>query len=250
MVNFSAWVHEALIEYCNMILDIRSTVAIEKKKLKKNPAVYINRLINDLLMVFTKTAVSKITAYKEKRTQEDPVGWERAIHFDRPSTCGGSKVIKARQELQSAGLLIAPGEIGGGGDIVVVGEVGHESNLDCIDPFADPKQHQANNTTSTTSTAALVQNSLPHIKPHSPNSRRSKSAGTKDKAVDAKHPSQHDIFLECFTIVAAHMTKLILKKERNPFILCRVRFYCYFLLQFYSFNIIIIYLIQCIINRI
>lgn len=195
-----------------MILEIRATVAMEKKKLKKSPAVYLNRLINDLLMVYTKTAVAKMIAYKDRRSMEDPTGWEKAIHFDRPSTCGGTKAEIARQELQSAGLLGGGEELSVGEEVIVIGEVGQEEG----NKISSEKQFPSSQQLTTTAV------SLPDIKPHSPTARRSKSAGGKDKPVEIKQPSQNEILMECFSILAAHMTKFILKKERNPFNLCKV----------------------------
>jgi hypothetical protein len=220
MVNFTAWVQEALLDYCALLLEMRSTALQEKKKKNKNPAVYVTRLINDLMQVFTKIAVAKLTAFRQKRLEEDSVGWEHSVEFVRPSTTGGSKAEQARAELQSAGLLSRLGAASGSQD-------GSDTKVKVIasDPDGDSvslADFEAN------SEARSGGSTLPNIKQQTERQRsqqrsrqrRARSAGKV--AAEPKEPSQQEIFLECFSTVAAVLSRLITQKERNPFLLCSV----------------------------
>jgi hypothetical protein len=207
MVNFTYWVQEALLDYCTMLLDIRTKALHEKKKSKKNPAVYVTKLMNDLMAVFTKTAIAKFTAYREKRIEEDSVGWEKALTFVRPSTSGGNKADLARSDLESAGLLPKASTQTATQVVLTVTESDHDS------------LHGAD-TSAAATTLPDINRAQSRAEARS-RQRRAKSAGGKAGEV-AQERSLQEILTECFATFAALMPRLLLQKERSPFNWCHV----------------------------
>jgi hypothetical protein len=220
MFNFTAWVQEALLDYCTLLLGMRTTALQEKKKLKKNPPVYVTRLINDLMQVFTKIAVTKLVAFRQKRLEEDSVGWEHTVEFVRPSTTGGSKAEQARAELQSAGLLprlAASGSQDGSETKVKV--IASDPDGDSVSLADYEAQSEARSTAGAGTLPNIKQTERQRSQQRS-RQRRARSAGKE--TAEPREPSQQEIFQECFATVAAVLSRLITQKERNPFLLCSV----------------------------
>ena len=213
MVNFAAWLQEAVLDYCVMLLELRTTAMQTKKKQKKNPAVYVTRLINDLQAVFTPTAINKLAAYREKRIDSEGEKFERALALVRPSTSGGDRRALAVTELQSLGLLkevrasTSRGSDLHGDSIVVQTEPAASTaltTLPAIHTTVDKQQHQQQRAEQRS------------------RQRRAVTA-SKDKTVIVKEPSQSEILSECFTTMAAVLSRLLLRKQRDPMALCAVR---------------------------
>ena len=215
MVNFAAWLQEAVLDYCVMLLELRTTAMQTKKKQKKNPAVYVTRLINDLQAVFTPTAINKLAAYREKRIDSEGEQFERALVLVRPSTSGGDRRALAVTELQSLGLLkegrasTSRGSDLHGDSIVMQTEpVAVVSTalttLPAIHTTVDKQQHQQQRAEQRS------------------RQRRAVTA-SKDKTVIVKEPGQAEILSECFATMAAVLSRLLLRKQRDPIALCAVR---------------------------
>ena len=213
MVNFAAWLQEAVLDYCAMLLELRTSAMQAKKKQKKNPAVYVSRLINDLQAVFAPTAINKLAAYREKRIDSEGEQFERALALVRPSTSGGDRRALAVTELLSLGLLkegrasTSRGSDLHSDSIVVQTEPAASTSLTtlpAIHSTVDKQQHQQQRAEQRS------------------RQRRAVSA-SKDKTVIVKEPSQAEILSECFTTMAAVLSRLLLRKQRDPMALCAVR---------------------------
>jgi hypothetical protein len=211
MVNFSYWVQEALLDYCTLLLDIRTKALHEKKKRKKNPAVHVTRLMNDLMAVFSATAVAKVQAYRDKRLEQDAAGFERALVFVRPSTSGGNRAELARSDLESDGLL--PRAKTPLGARVVTPSVG---------PTGENNGHQRGGRIEETASKSVTLPSIDQQRAETRSRQRRGRSPGKDTQQE-REPSQQEVLTQCFAVVAAMLARLILQKERSPAAFCSVR---------------------------
>jgi hypothetical protein len=212
MLNFTAWWHEAIREYCTLLTEFKDSAQQEKKKLKKNPPVYINRLINDLLNVFSKQVLAKLAQHKQKKLDEDSVGWANSIalisigpknSFDFSALVGDGTVT--RRATFDLGNNNSPGALsdsdsqdsGGGGEkkqqLLLLPDINNRTQLTTAPPG------------SAGGTAA---------------SRRARAKKLAEQV--PKEPTQEEIIAECYNIVAAKMSKLVCAKQRSPLHLCAV----------------------------
>lgn len=235
MLNFTSWVHEALYEYSVMLQGLRHTVQLDKKK-KRKPAVYVTRLINDLLAVYTKTAVAKLVAYRDKRYEEDSVGWEASIVLIKPSTSGGRRPGTRGESLTAApympsGVPMPVDPFADDGSVhssMTKGSLVSKGSRASKGTTAS-KDSSAANKPAKLSAPPLPPMVLPDIRAKSPNRSevKSRNNGRQKKVVEVvKVKTEEEILLDCFNVLASQLARLITQKLRDPFDTCWVS-HCY-----------------------
>lgn len=228
MLNFTSWIHEALFEYSTMLHGLYRNALLEKKKKhkEKKPAVYVVRLINDLLAVYTKTAVAKLVAYQSKRQEEDSLGWEDSIRLIKPSTSGGPR----------------PGTRGESAVAKITAKMGTDTGTGASSSSLSATVHFQKDSValSSTSTASKPTESdsapplppppgmLPDILKRSASASRggevrSRNNGRQRKVVEQVKPkTEEEVLTECFAVLASQLALLMSQKMRNPAEMCRV----------------------------
>lgn len=229
-MTFTYWVQEALLDYSALLLEHRNTALFEKKQHKKNPAVHIMRLMNDLAAMYSETAVAKLTAYQALCLEQDAASWARNLAFIRPSTLGGDRRALARTELDTVGLVVRPKppevpepvatEEGGAAKAKAAaqGKVKSAAGRTTQDPSRIVKASKEE-----------AQLCLPAIEGQrgtaegKPRQRwGAKSAGT-DATPVVKEQSAEEVLHQCFATMAATMARLLLQKDRTAYTMCEVR---------------------------
>jgi len=216
MINFTSWIQEALLDYCNMLQELRLAAILEKKK-NKNPAVYVTRLINDLLAVFTKTAITKLTAFQNRRAEEDSVGYEKAITLVKPQTSagkrattstkmGGTSLKSIMQSLDSMRLVSGDNSVAGSATNSTA-QNSHTQSFAQLQNQGD--EHSVTSLESSTSQGSYKQpaTTLPSIKKPKMTAAQSRNAKKKEETFVPKVLTPDEILVNCFKIVAGYMAK-------------------------------------------
>ncbi len=243
-MNFTAWIQEALLDYCHMLQELRLAAQQEKKKSDKNPAVYVTRLINDLLSVFTKTVIAKLTAFRDKRAEQDSVGWENTITFVKPQTSLSRKRPRGMMSSKSSKIVdgssvksIIPSlesmrlQDGDSNEHSLNGSRFGGSFAD-DDASVDSWQSDASSSRpAPTAQHPSQKNPQPQLKKSStlPNinkpkltAAQSRNLKKKEETFVPKPPTAEEVLMQCFDIVAAHLARILTHNQNNPFDLTRV----------------------------
>lgn len=241
MVIFTSWIQEAIVQYCTMLQELRLTSLQDKKKNKRS-AVYVERLVNDLLLVFTKTVVGKLTAFREKCLEKDSASWERSLVLVKPGTCMEGMLRFAQSHglahsvasMKRAQEPVIPLDVSisantNSGTASLSGSIGGESQ-----GSLKAESQQCDSSLGNRPSATLPSIAKPKL-----TAAQSRNQKKKEEAFVPKVLTQDEILVQCFHTVAAQLSRNITHRVRTPFDLCAVRIisshYFYFISFFLFF---------------